>query len=691
MPHRPGSLNSASLGEALTIEERQPEKLTAAFRAWHGSRTSLGEVAPTLAVAVLGQGRASANWRPRTSPRTVANVLTYWALRSTLDIAELAPRPCPRHPGAGAPNPECKPYKKEDEMDGKPDLAIEFDPKQTGPGEVGTQYRIVASGVSDDYTFAWKCYRADGDVAGEFEYDPGDHAKKVAYMTPTKPGVLRISCVATLHKQRKVVDEQTEEISLSVRRAVPVTIVGEPFHGPVDVSLQRAEIEGGPDSLLWSLIRRSTEGVAFNNFQDWMDSLFSGDQQDVRDMFGGLIRSSAPFPGIVSYKALKLATEAFLLANVGVAFGDVETKGVKSENFDRLVGKEERKRLGLGAHERLNRLWTHDYLERVRANSEYIETLPYLALVRRNLPEWRVELNADANEQIELCDAILARKFSRPTFVELLWSYWHEEGMLVRSVQAIATRFQNRGSGPRDPLAGLALDPLRPLNNLLWGYIQDEQHRLTLTRRVYEYDHEYGLTLFGRAAPRLGSADPRSQFLEAFHTLLHRTAVFHKDDDDATMLADPFPVLNALRDVHLLLAEGAHNAYGDLPWTARHEMLMQQYLLARPELREFLPTRVAIAYPEEWMHRVDAMKNLQGWSDTSVRYFRDLGVFGEQLLLSIRFGNWSNVIDPERAGNWARAWRQEVQWYIHAYQSVTGIDLSADTTDVRQAQLPPDR
>ena len=57
------------------------------------------------------------------------------------------------------------------------------------------------------------------------------------------------------------------------------------------------------------------------------------------------------------------------------------------------------------------------------------------------------------------------------------------------------------------------------------------------------------------------------------------------------MIADAFPVLNALREVHLLLAEGANNQYRDLPWTARGEMLMQQWLLARPEFREFLPTQ----------------------------------------------------------------------------------------------------
>ena len=44
-----------------------------------------------------------------------------------------------------------------------------------------------------------------------------------------------------------------------------------------------------------------------------------------------------------------------------------------------------------------------------------------------------------------------------------------------------------------------------------------------------------------------------------------------------------------------------------------------------------------------------------------------------------------------QAGNWARYWRQEVQWYIHAYHTVTGVDLSADMHDVRQAELRPDR
>ena len=70
------------------------------------------------------------------------------------------------------------------------------------------------------------------------------------------------------------------------------------------------------------------------------------------------------------------------------------------------------------------------------------------------------------------------------------------------------------------------------------------------------------------------------------------------------------------------------------------------------------------------------MKSLQGWTDTSVLHFRDLGVFGEQLLLGIRFGAWTKVIEPEHAANWARYWRAELQGYLHAYRAVTGVDLT---------------
>ena len=159
--------------------------------------------------------------------------------------------------------------------------------------------------------------------------------------------------------------------------------------------------------------------------------------------------------------------------------------------------------------------------------------------------------------------------------------------MLVQTMNAIGRRFQNiRRAADRDPLATMEIGYLRPLNNLLWGYIQDEQHRLGIMRRAYEYNHHYGLVLQGKAVPELRPADSRSKFLETFHNLLHLCSIFFQQDDDTTVIADGFPVLNALKDLHLVLTEGQHNQFGDLPSTARIEMLMQQWLLARPEFRE---------------------------------------------------------------------------------------------------------
>src|SRR4029453_4343634 len=182
------------------------------------------------------------------------------------------------------------------------------------------------------------------------------------------------------------------------------------------------------------------------------------------------------------------------------------------------------------------------------------------------------------------------------------------------------------------------------------------------------------------------SADSRSQFIEAFHNLLYRTAMFYQEDADTTMIADAFPLLNALKEVHLLLAEGAHNQFGDLPWTARAEMLSTQWLLARPEMREFLRGRYMVPYQESWMGAGDNMKKLQGWTDTTVTHFHELAVTGERILLSSRCGGWVDIENTqEQARNWARYWKPEIQRYLHGYQAVTGVDLMADITDSRDA------
>jgi hypothetical protein len=460
----------------------------------------------------------------------------------------------------------------------------------------------------------------------------------------------------------------------------PIEVTPRPFAAGDDVAvtLKRTAVPPTPDQALWVAIRNSTNALGFEQYNRFIEVVVCGEptfqtgqlasKRNAHTLKKVKKRTALPFPNVERYRLLKAATEVFLMVRCGVDLDDFT--GVDLE--------EESRRLNRTVERGDLEDEMRQYLTLVAAgDGEFLDVLPYLGLIRLKLQDVPIVDSQDRDDAAQICFGILAEKLTNPCFLELIWSYWLEEGLLVRAMNAISWRFQNRTSGPpgRDPLANLDIDPLRPLNNLLWAYIQDEQHRLSMLRRAYEYDHQYGLVLASRPGPPVRGADSRSRFVEAFHNLLTLTWEFHRQDDDTTVIADGFGVLNALKETHLLLTEGAHNQFGDLPSTARQEMLMQQWILSRPEVREFLPTRTMVAYTEPWMAPVDAMSKLQGWSDTPVQHFRDLAVFGEQLLLGIRFGAWSAEFRPETAANWARYWRSELQGYIHAYRAVTGIDL----------------
>src|SRR5262249_5960636 len=94
---------------------------------------------------------------------------------------------------------------------------------------------------------------------------------------------------------------------------------------------------------------------------------------------------------------------------------------------------------------------------------------------------------------------------------------------------------------------------------------------------------------------------------------------------------------------------------------------------------------IMVPYSEPWMDRVDTVKRIETWTDTTVTDFHYLAVYGEQILLSIRYGNWTDVNDPTQAANWARYWRAEIQSYVHSYRAVTGVDLTLEPGGLRQA------
>jgi len=475
-----------------------------------------------------------------------------------------------------------------------------------------------------------------------------------------------------------------------------------PIETKSEVTLQRTFAARTDDAALGPAIRNRTAAIGFERYQRYINCIFgcgATADPDVLAGFGagGLLdtrlgtmtegcldttdiapddpterRQVISIYGPYAYSVLKLATQVFLTLESGVVLrqGDLGLPKI----FD--IKKEQ---IRFNDSSLTFQSIKHD----LQAYISPSDHLPYLDRIVRNL------ITLDPNkihEVLPYCLGVLKFRLTSPSLIELIWSYWLEEGMLVQTMNAIARRFQNRRGSPNDPLGELEFDPLRPLNNLIWGFIQDEHNRLTVPRRAHEYQHHYGLSLIGTTVSDVNPADSRSKFIEAFHNLLSCAARFFKEDSDTTVIADGFPLLNALKEVHLILAEGAHNQFGDLTWTARAEMLTIQWMLARPEMREFLRGRYMVPYQEGWMGAVDSMKKLQGWTDTTITHFYELAVTGERILLSVRYGDWSDIENIEdQARNWARSWKPEIQRYIHGYRTATGVDLAADITDTRDA------
>jgi hypothetical protein len=517
----------------------------------------------------------------------------------------------------------------------------------------------------------------EGTQPPEGGIEPGEAPE---LMEPRDRSRLTRAVSADVIQSRERGDEDPDVAMFRLRVTPPIGSTNP--DGVVPVSLQRTSTVPTSDQILWMLIRNRTDAISFPRYKQFIDSVMCGKTQ-----MNGTGGETLQYRGTGAYELLCRATDAFLMQEMGVITDTVVAghaslaaadDGPGWVDIDALTPEQlalrEANRLGFRPSKQQISDMRDEYFEQLRG--EFGPILPYLNVIQDRLSEIPLKGPMEVPPN---CYGILRSRISEPLSIELIWSYWHEEGMLVQAMNAILARFQNRRIRPGpDPLARLDIDPLRPLGNLIWGWAQDDYSRLTVVRRSAEYEHEYGLRLTGQALrPPVFTVDRRHKFLAAFHNLLFLTHVFFKEDDDTTMIADGFPVLNGLRETHLLLAEGAHNQYGDLPSTARAEMLVMEWLLSRPEMRDFLGGRVMVPYAETWMDRVDSVKSMERWTDVSVTHFRDLGVYGEQILLSIRFGNWSVVNDPQQAANWARYWRPEVQRYTHAYRAATGVDLTS--------------
>lgn len=93
--HRPESLGGNALREVLATPDREPARLRAYLDAWNGSRRKMQAAPPTLALAVIGQAKADGRLSPERESGMVSDLLTDWAMRSSLDTSMICAASAP--------------------------------------------------------------------------------------------------------------------------------------------------------------------------------------------------------------------------------------------------------------------------------------------------------------------------------------------------------------------------------------------------------------------------------------------------------------------------------------------------------------------------------------------------------------------------------------------------------------------
>ncbi|MFL5581274.1 MAG: hypothetical protein ACJ8AO_12945 [Gemmatimonadaceae bacterium] len=457
-------------------------------------------------------------------------------------------------------------------------------------------------------------------------------------------------------------------IALGIRTALaqmlPQLQAAFPAPAPAAREISAVTLPGMPETELWRAVTYHSEQTQYGRFAAFVDAVFTGGAHGQNGgASGGEHRRGRTAPPGDPYRLLNAAADAFLLTHSASLSPEAEagpraqwTAATPDAGLASATARSSVEPLPVDVGDLRARL------------AAFMGDTPHLDAIVRAL--------GGARRALSPFSPVAAPDPGFASLLELFWSYWHEEGMLAQTLIALALRFQGVRRGTRDPLAELASDPLRPLSRVLWGFIEDEPNRLSVARRAYEYHHEYGLALVGRAVPRLPASDAGARFLSAFHNVLRRASEF-LGRSDAGAAADAFALLNALVELHALLAEGSVRPYRDVPWTARREMLVQQWILARPEVHEFLRARAAPPQAEPWMGAVDAMRRVQRWGGASALHFRDLAVLGERLLLSVRHHPWPTTTSPELARAWALHFRPAVRGYVDAYRAATGVDITA--------------
>ena len=261
--------------------------------------------------------------------------------------------------------------------------------------------------------------------------------------------------------------------------------------------------------------------------------------------------------------------------------------------------------------------------------------------------------------------------------VEPIWGFWLDAAHLARLTTLLAARQINAPMPGSSSIPELDLPPA--LISLLTTWFNDHQSGARAAARAANYLAHYGLRLPAPRAPDARLRVKSSPLLDAFHAALIE-AIHLIPSADASHL------LFRLRRLHIHLAQRASRIVEGVPppdiftrlgeslSLGRADLLTAQWLLARPELTAALRGPVLVPYAQPWMPTLDRLRQLTRSFDSLALFYDDLAATSEALLLSIRFGDWTQSTPPA-AANWASFWRPDIARYLVAYQELTGIAL----------------
>lgn len=90
--HRPASLLGNAIGDVLASEQLRPERLQQQLETWRARPRLVETAGPCHVFAVIGQARADDKLTPENEARALSRLLTYWALKSSLETTAQCPR-----------------------------------------------------------------------------------------------------------------------------------------------------------------------------------------------------------------------------------------------------------------------------------------------------------------------------------------------------------------------------------------------------------------------------------------------------------------------------------------------------------------------------------------------------------------------------------------------------------------------